>query len=115
MAGENLTDEELREWWNSDALSWQATATTAVTTFPQGKSRVGVWDGAGNVWEWLPDNSRTAPGFKLLQGGSWYGSRRYARVSNRNNYHPVNINININIGFRVILAPAITPPSDSES
>jgi formylglycine-generating enzyme required for sulfatase activity len=52
-AGRGLSDDEWRKWIGSDAESWREASTTAVTTYPQGVSKTGVWDGSGNVWEWL--------------------------------------------------------------
>ncbi len=41
------------EWVGSDGESRQRAGTTAVTTYPQGVSPVGVWDGSGNMAEWM--------------------------------------------------------------
>ncbi|HLO18186.1 MAG TPA: SUMF1/EgtB/PvdO family nonheme iron enzyme [Anaerolineales bacterium] len=76
--------------------------TTAVRSYPRGVNPYGLFDMAGNVWEWvndrygkdyyatLVDSSRNPPGpsdgeKRVLRGGSWYSydfdvrsSRRYA-------------------------------------
>ncbi len=96
-------DMEWIDWLNSDTESWREASTTAVTSYAQGISASGIWDGSGNVFEWMinpyqPNGDRMA-----LRGGSWSGSQRSARVSYRYDFHPVNFYSNI--GFRVVLAP----------
>ena len=47
------------KWPTSNAESLREASTTAVTTYPR-VSKIGVWDGSGNVWEWMANPS--APG-----------------------------------------------------
>ncbi len=45
-----------------------------VDVFPEGKSRYGAYNMAGNMWEWIDDNG--------LVGGAWdYPPEPYAKVS----------------------------------
>jgi formylglycine-generating enzyme required for sulfatase activity len=80
-----------REWNNHEAL-------VPVGTLEAGKSPYGIYDMAGNVWEWVsdwydndyykqsPSESPTGPstgGFKVIRGGSWNTSARNLRAADR--------------------------------
>ncbi len=71
---------------------------TPVGTFEEGKSPYGIYDMAGNVWEWVsdwyghdyykdsPSKNPTGPstgGFKVIRGGSWNSNSRTLRSSDR--------------------------------
>ena len=45
--------------------------TTAICTYPQGESPVGVWDMSGNVWEWTGSWYDKDKDTRVLRGGSW--------------------------------------------
>lgn len=99
------SETEWFDWISSDAESWREASTTAVTTYPQGVSKIGVWDGSGNGWEWM-DNPY-APGHNemALRGGAWLDRRMDARVSYRAHNHPDDFG---NVGVRVVVGPALT-------
>ena len=79
--------------------------TTAVGIFPL-TSAEGVFDLAGNVWEWClnehekPDKVATAgDASRVLRGGSWNSYAQYLRAAHRVD-SPPDVR-NSNIGFRV--------------
>ena len=78
------SETEWLDWLSSDAESWREASTTAVTTYPQGVSKTGVWDGSGNVWEWMDNPYAPGDNEMALRGGAWNAHRRDARVSSRN-------------------------------
>ncbi|MFM9888352.1 MAG: SUMF1/EgtB/PvdO family nonheme iron enzyme [Burkholderiales bacterium] len=74
---------------------------TAVSTHPRGASYDGVWDMAGNVWEWTTSREKEN---RVLRGGSCLDDPRYARCAARYGYEPVNYGDNC--GFRVVVSLA---------
>jgi len=114
--------------WGDEAPTCQAGArngtqygacdgrTVPVGTFqPNG---YGLYDMAGNIWEWVsdwydanyysnsPSSNPTGPasgGFRVLRGGTWYGSGGSIRSANRNGVTPDYTNSNI--GFRCLRSP----------
>ena len=98
-------DDEWLTRARSDAESRREAGTTAVTTYPQGASKAGMWDGSGNVWEWMGNPYAPDSDTMALRGGAWNGDARYARVSYRVGLHPVAFSGRV--GVRVVVAPVL--------
>jgi formylglycine-generating enzyme required for sulfatase activity len=82
--------------------------TAAVCTYPDGRSATGLWDMAGNVWEWTSSPWSQQDPAPVLRGGSWLRTAGYARCAYRNGLVPDNF-FDV-IGFRVVVS---VPVSDS--
>lgn len=92
--------------------------TAPVGSFEKGKTVEGVYDMAGNVWEWVadwyestyylssPSDNPTGPPtgtLRGLRGGSWIFAPLLTRSTNRNANPPDNAYISI--GFRCAQTP----------
>jgi len=77
--------------------------TRAVGSYPGGASPYGIYDLAGNVWEWVadwydanyyavsPSRNPTGPSsgsYRALRGGSWYDDENLVRASFRSGFGP---------------------------
>ncbi len=91
--------------------------TAPVGAYPEGVSRFGLSDMAGNVMEWVSDwydpryyegSTDTNPlgplagDFKSLRGGSWLSSDQEVRASGRSSFSPSVSRANL--GFRCSMA-----------
>jgi formylglycine-generating enzyme required for sulfatase activity len=75
-------------------------ATTPVGRYPEGATPVGLYDMAGNVWEWQENWREDITGARALRGGSWSVYSEYLCCSARTFYYP-ELRSN-NYGFRVL-------------
>jgi serine/threonine-protein kinase len=94
--------EDIYPWGNDEPnkdlanYGLNAGDTTAVGSYESGKSPFGVYDMAGNVWEWVNDWYELYPGanpsrnpdfgkiYRVARGGSWNFDAGYMNVSFRN-------------------------------
>jgi len=96
------TDGRIYTWGNEFDSSKTNTSlsgivgTTKIGAYENGKSPYGLYAMAGNVWEWT--NSDYDEKRKVVKGGSWGLSHRFAQTFIRIGYKP-NTRIN-NLGFR---------------
>jgi formylglycine-generating enzyme required for sulfatase activity len=60
---------------------------TAVGSYEDGKSPFGIYDLAGNVWEWTSSDDYKYP-VKEVRGGSWHDGPRIIRSASRNVVEP---------------------------
>ena len=81
------TDGRIYPWGNdapASQLCWSRSSTCAVQSYPSGNSPFGLFDMAGNVWEWTRDFYASYPSaasidptgptsgrFRVYRGGSW--------------------------------------------
>ena len=107
--------EELNETFAN--FHWQVGDTSAVGSYESGTSPYGVYDMAGNVWEWVSslhapypyraDDGREAldaDGLRVVRGGGWgHEGDNSVSASYRFAYDPGSTNIDL--GFRCAREP----------
>ena len=97
---------------NASKIGWYA-ANSSNTTHPAGQKTPNAWglyDMAGNVYEWCHDGYQSSLGSsavtdpvgsgssRVLRGGSWYDSPYFMRAAGRYNHSPTHRNADL--GFR---------------
>ncbi len=83
-------------------------ATTPVGRYPEGATPEGLYDMAGNVWEWQENWYDESKDARALRGGSWYDNSGYLCCSPRFNGNPVGRSYGI--GFRVVRPSPLLEP-----
>jgi len=76
-------------------------ATTPVGRYPDGATPEGLYDMAGNVWEWMEDWYDSDKDMKALRGGSWYGLPESLRCHVRDDFLNPVFRVGY-YGFRVV-------------
>jgi len=75
-------------------------ATTPVGNYPDGATPEGLYDMAGNAWEWMENEHEKYPSSRAWRGGCWYDDADALRCSSRGISFPRDGNDDV--GFRVI-------------
>lgn len=103
------TDGRTYPWGNEEPnpslakygkLSWEGYSTLAtVKSYEGGKSPYGIYNMAGNVWEWT-SSDHEKEGIKVLRGGSWSAQGTDLRSADRERGLPRGSGYRI--GFRCV-------------
>ncbi len=77
-------------------------ATSPVGSFEAGRNAYGLYDMAGNVWQWTstPLVAASGTGRRIVKGGSWMDGPTDLRVSNRRDVDP-SVGY-VDVGFRLV-------------
>ncbi len=73
-------------------------STSPVGSFQEGKNAYGLFDMAGNVWEWT--STGRGSGSLIVKGGSWMDGPAELRISNRREVDPSKGYVDV--GFRLV-------------
>jgi serine/threonine-protein kinase len=85
-------------WPSATLANYGTSGTTAVGSYPNGASKLGIQDQAGNVWEWTSTLyygttpcTGTSGNSRVLRGGSWnYSDASTLRAAYRDVFSPSN-------------------------
>ncbi|MBU1276076.1 MAG: formylglycine-generating enzyme family protein [Proteobacteria bacterium] len=108
-ANNSLKNHDCQKYYRSRGLP--ADGPAPVKSFPP--NAWGLYDMAGNVWEWVSDWLAPYPAgpvndpkgpvngeWRVRRGGSWFGVPHYLRSANRNFAHPASKYSTL--GFRLV-------------
>ncbi len=80
--------------------------TTVVDMYPAGRTPEGVWDLAGNVFEWMADRDKENRDRVWVKGGSWAWDKDYAKApAGGERVWFIRHDWSLNCGFRVVVVP----------
>lgn len=88
----SVSYKDLRQWpWGnifiSDYANVGGDTLLPVGQFVKGKSPFGIWDMAGNVWEWTDSwYHSNAPEDRVIRGGSFLSTPEQAKISYRDGF-----------------------------
>ena len=100
----NFCDKNCPFGWANDAVNDRFAYTAPVGRYPTGASPYGVYDMAGNVWEWIEDwysesyyseppianpQGPDSGNYRVLRGGAWINLESFVHTSDRNWSDPV--------------------------
>ena len=101
-----------REPWRANTAESRLSRTTAVGMYPEGRTSQGIFDMAGDVWEWClnkyddpKDTSTGGEDTRVLRGGSWFSYQDDCRAAFR--FWDLPGNRVVDLGFRLCLSSPI--------
>lgn len=75
-------------------------STSPVGSFEAGRNAYGLFDMAGNVWQWTSTPRAAGTGSLIVKGGSWLDGPTDLRISNRREVDPAQGYVDV--GFRLV-------------
>ncbi len=75
-------------------------STSPVGAFEAGRNAYGLFDMAGNVWQWTSTGKAAGTGSLIVKGGSWMDGPVDLRISNRREVDPAKGYVDV--GFRLV-------------
>ena len=88
--------------WRCNSKESELSQPSPVHMYPDGRTPEGVWDLAGNIWEWSHDDYETY-GKKLCGGSYWSVAKEVTVAAARSGYLPWSRYYYI--GLRVVAVP----------
>ena len=90
---------------NSKLLNYNGNVgqTTPVGSYPEGATPEGLYDMAGNVWEWTDSWYDSSRSYRVIRGGSWVIPAGGCRSADRDSGAPGGRRNDV--GFRLVFVP----------